>query len=244
MNLRNFHAVAIAAAVAVFASMAFVSQARADDLNLGSSYGAPISFTGTNGLPSETASGGSIFTSTLNGVTLPWVFCVDITHNVYVPGDYNATTTNNQGIVNQGGTGPFDGQVGGSTKVSDEIAYLLLHYANGVAGQQNTAEGELQAAIWKLEYGSNITINSVNSDNSSTVLNAVANYVTLAQNAYTGGTAVGDRSQLTWLTPGITGSSTEYQELVTITTPEPSSFAIAGLAGLGMLFYARKRRSR
>jgi len=220
--------------------MAFGSRAQADDLNLGGNYGVGIGITGSGGgVPTETAYGGSVFTSTLNSVTVPWVYCVDLLHTVFVPGDYNATTTTLTGIVN-------GGQVGGSTAVSDQIAYLLVTYAASVAGQQNTAEGELQAAIWKLEYGSNITINSVNGNSSAGVLTAVANYVTDAQ---TNATA-GERADVTWLSPRISGSNTIYQGLVTNNpnsqsiVPEPSTFAIAGLGALGFMAYGWKRRKR
>lgn len=240
MNLRKFHAVAIAAAVAVFASMALVSQARADDLNLGGISNAnPVINVTLGSSTNNPEQGGNIAGSQLNGNNLPWVFCVDLNHTVYVPGDYNNTTVTQNGMVN-------GSQVGGSTTVSDQIAYLLVNYASSAVSSYTgtvasaTQIGVLQAAIWTLEYSGNIMINSVNGLSDSTTLGDVTTLVNAARAADTL-TLTNDASQVSWLTLTPDGQT---QGLVTIVTPEPSSFAIAGLAGLGMLLYARKRRSR
>jgi hypothetical protein len=228
MRVRKYLAVAIALA----ASLGFLTQARADNLVIGGSAGPTINVTGTvSGNPfidTRNERGGNLPGSTLNGSALPWLFCVDLTHNVALSGTYGATTTTNTGSVN-------GAVVGGSDMVADQIAYLLLTYASSAIG--TSQEGELQAAIWKLEYGAGFTINSVSG---GSVANALA-LVTEAQ----GATTTDDRTKLLWLSPKQTGSAVVHQGLVTVVpVPEPASMAIAGIAGLGMLFYARKRRSR
>lgn len=213
MSFRKFHAVAIA----LIASAAFVSQARADDLYVGTPYGPSITLTGTS-VGTISGQGGDFQNSTLNGSPLPWVFCVDVLNHVNPPQNFPSASVSLTGVVN-----------GSLVNNANEIAYVLL---NDVGSNPVTNQGAVQAAIWKLEYGGTIT--GIGANGTITQANG---YVTAAQ-AYTGPSLI---SQLSWLTlqPG----PSYAQGLVTI-TPEPSSFAIAGLAGLGMLLYARKRRSR
>lgn len=218
------------AALALVASLAFASQARADTLVLGNTAGPSIT-TSIKG----TVQGGNIPNSTLDGSSVPWVYCVDLNHTITIPGTYNATTTTTNGVVN-------GAVVGGSLTVANEIAYLLIKY--GVA-DIGTLEGALQAAIWTLEYGAG-TVTAISSEGTLTQMN---NYVSEAQGANT----TGDAGFVTWLTPGSTSSpGTVYQGLVTITNeqlqtvtvPEPSTLAIAGLGALAFIGYGLRRRKR
>jgi len=225
------------AALALVASLAFSSQARADTLTLGGTAGPQITLSATSPYdPSQTVQGGNVPNSTLasNGAGyLPWVYCVDLQHNITIPGTYDLTTTTTTGIVN-------GAQVGGSTTVSDQVAYLLVNYGSSAI---TSTEGALQAAIWTLEYGAG-TVSSISTDGTIAQMNA---YVADAQAHYT----VGERADVTWLTPNKTGGSPPYQGLVTITNlqiqsivPEPSTLAIAGLGALGFLGYGWKLRKR
>jgi PEP-CTERM motif len=204
------------AALALVASLAFSSQASAETLVLGGSAGPQITLNiGPDaGSPVE---GGNIPNSSLGGYALPWVYCVDIYHNITVPGTYTNAGTNNTGVVN-----------GSPVHNADEIAYLLLKYGSADIG---TLEGALQAAVWTLEYGAG-TVHSISSEGTITQMN---NYVTEAKGANT----AGDAASLTWVTPDTTTNN--LQGLVTI-VPEPSSMAIAGLGALGFLVYGLRRR--
>ncbi len=220
-------------ALTLAAGVAVATQARADNFHLGPNNGTSITFNtdGTTGT-SQTYTGGSwgdgsppTDWSTLNGQILPWVFCVDLGHTIGSPDDYNATTVTNTGYVH-----------GSLVNNAAAIAYVLSNFAT--AGVDSAA---VQGAIWVLEYGNNAaTVTAIGGSTSDSRV-ALANlYVTDARN-YAGPSLI---SQFAWLSPMKPGDTTLYQGLVTIVVPEPASFAIAGLAGLGMLSYVRRRRGR
>jgi hypothetical protein len=235
------------AVLALVASLAVSSQTRADTLVVGSSAGPSITLTSFSPYDAgETVNGGNMPGSTLNSgsgaVTLPWVFCVDLQHNVTLNGTYNATTTTTTGIVN-------GAQVGGSTTVSDEIAYLVIKYGAGAVGNASGKEGALQGAIWTLEYqaqaGGNPIVSAIQSGFGT--IAQMNSYVSEAQSANT----TGDRTLVTWMSPGTSPGSGLHQGLITATplqiqsiVPEPSTLAIAGLGALGFLGYGWKRRKR
>jgi hypothetical protein len=220
MTFRKFHAVAIA----VIASAAFMSQARADVLDLGSSIGPSITITGSTA-GTISGVGGDFTPSTLNGNTLPWVFCVDVLNGVNPANSpFIHTAVSHDGTVN-----------GVLVNNAAQIAYVLLNDVIGANPVTNS--GEVQAAIWKLEYGGNIT--SIGDGNPNGI--SIANGFVTAANAYVAGGGASLIGNLSWLT---LTTDDKTQGLVTMVTPEPSTFAIAGLGGLGMLFYARRRRSR
>jgi len=121
--------------VAFVAVMVFQGAARADDLYVGGNYNqVPLVSLGNEG-------GGSVTVSSLNGRTLPWLYCADLYITIGVPGDYNQTTVSYAGYVTDG-----------LVHNAGEVAWLLDHYANSAIGDP-TAQIALQAAIWNQIYG-------------------------------------------------------------------------------------------
>ena len=105
-NRKLVSLVTLAVAIVLGSGMAL-----ADNLNLGGNYNGGINITGGylgTGTPSE--GGGSIGPSSLNGIALPWVYCVDIPDTVNVPADYtNALVTNNGMIAGSSGNNSAGG---------------------------------------------------------------------------------------------------------------------------------------
>ena len=136
------------------------NRAHADnDLYLGSNYN-PGGFYTFNG--SSPGGGGSIGQSStppssLNGVTLPWVYCIDIPDDVGVPSDYPKTTVTTYGAAIYGPGSSFAN--GGLVSVpgAQMIANLLGTFAadanTGSADEQTLKQDGLQAAIWQTIYG-------------------------------------------------------------------------------------------
>lgn len=221
MNRTRF----LAIAVGLIASAVLVTQAHADyvDLHVGVPYGPRIEIDGSS-LGTINTAGGDFQNSTLNGNSLPWVYCVDVPHHISPPADFPNTTVTKDGVVN-----------GVAVNKAEEIAYVLINH-----GANLSEQGAVQAAVWNLEYGG--TIISISKD--GTVATAQS-YVTAAL-AYVAGGGTSLVPRLLWLTPDGNPASPEFNKIQGLVTmvPEPSSMAIAGLGCLGILYYARKRRSR
>src|SRR5271157_2932378 len=112
MRNRNLATLAMIGVAIVLGS----GMALADDLNLGGSFNSGIIITGGYlGGNTATEGGGSIGPSKLNGIALPWVYCVDIPDTVTVPADYpNAVVTNN-GMIAGSQINSTDGGITGYT---------------------------------------------------------------------------------------------------------------------------------
>jgi PEP-CTERM motif len=258
MRSRRFSLRSVVAVLSLVASLGFASEAHAqitygNDLNLGGTYPTTpnyFSFDGTVG-----GSGGSITPSSLNGYTLPYVYCIDVADNVGVPADYKNSGVSLTGqvvyTINSGhpGTTPIGTTTNGITTLTNAnyIAGLLNTYGAAAAGNI-TKEDALQAAIWTEVYGYD---NSQKSgfyviDSNPQVYNQMLTYLGLPQGTTTVvGTSAPSAavSSAVWLTPSSDGSPSGLQALVT-TVPEPSTFAIAGVGALGFLGYGWKRRKR
>jgi len=186
--------------------------------------------------------GGAITPSTLNGASLPWVYCVDIPDNVYVPANYNNTSVTTNGTVTVSSADPGGGgtagtyYVGNSATIAGQVAWILDNYANAAIGN-TSAEEAVQAAIWKVIYGAAFTVQDFGVNFAmNSILKALGSNTAAVNSVY-------------WMSPGDAGSSTIYQALVTanvdsatLTAPEPSTFAIAGLGAMAFVAYGLRRR--
>jgi len=155
--------VAMLALAIVFGS----GMALADDLSLGGSYNGGINITGGYlGAGNASEGGGSIGPSSLNGVALPWVYCVDIPDTVNVPADYPNAIVNHNGMIAGSSTNNADGGLSGYTSngqlasVSNAIAVAWLAHTFAAGASGYDAEVGLQAAIWHVIYGVNLTNNN------------------------------------------------------------------------------------
>ena len=115
-----------------------VAPAWADSFVLGDTYHViTYQYAGTP----YTVGGGSFDVSRLNGEDLPWVYCVDLLHDISPNGSYPYTEVRTDGFVN-----------GAPVSNAGQVAWLLDTYASTAAGN-DAMEAALQGLIWKAIYG-------------------------------------------------------------------------------------------
>ena len=214
------------ALLACAASAVWMSPVRADILVLGGSYSYPVPLLEDNVATSE--GGGSIDPSTLDG-TPTWVYCVDLYHNVNVPGTFNVTIST-AGVVN-----------GATVNNAGEVAWLLENY--GGTGQA-APEVALQAAIWHVIYdgsagyagGHTVSLNTAAATSAE-----VTDYNNILSAL---GSHTGNLAGIDWLT---LSPSDNIQGLVALPVPEPTT-VLAGVLmllpfGASTLRFVRKNRT-
>ena len=198
--------------------------ARADVLYLGQHTGSPISLNFTfNGTRHSGEYGGNFAGSTLNGQSLPFLYCVDLNHRVTVNTTYNPTSvTQNASLFTR--TDDRTPTLTYSATTAGRVVSLLQTYAYNSPDEDHQAA--LQAAIWSELYGSNFTLSGSSRD--WTNVNSIYHSI-LASSAYT---TVDPLTNSYWLTPytaGSGGTYTPHQGEVTLLTPEPASVAMLGI---------------
>jgi hypothetical protein len=208
----------------ILAVIAFlpVTSAGADSILIIGGDTNMVAFTyGSTSYPS--AGGGSFDLSTLDGAALPWLYCVDLAHEISLNTTYSNALVSHDGMVN-----------GSTVDYASNVAWLLDTYASQAAGDR-TKEEALQALIWSAIYGSSFTFWDTNA--------SYQQYTDWKPAVF----GSGDVSKYSWLTPDVrctpTAASYCYQGLVTY-QPVPDGGATALLLGAAMAGLAAFRRRR
>jgi hypothetical protein len=212
------------AVLGILASLLWARHVSATSLTVGEGgYNLSATYNGTN----FTSPIGN-WTGTLGSQNLSYLYCVDLTGEIQVPGTYNTTVTNNGTIF------------GSSTPVNNAgvVAALLDKYAAADTGASMVDQSAaLQTAIWKEMNGSNFSFDL--SSQTAAFQSAYNTYI-----AYANTNPSGNIGNYQWLSPyDSNGNST--QGLVgpgVSATPEPSSLVLMGVLATTLSAYHFRRR--
>jgi hypothetical protein len=168
-------------AISFLAALGCASSVRADnyELNIGVTDYATytVKLAGFNGGNAFSGGAGNFGGSTLVDLTtstttsLSVMYCIDLTHNVVLGGQYTPTFVSNNGYVNDldpssiPNPAPIFALTNGAGVLTNagQMEYLMDHFSTAVVGTGNSAEiMGLQLALWKLEYGNAFSVVSVN----------------------------------------------------------------------------------
>ncbi len=188
----------------------------------------------------------------VNGKT-DYVWCVDVYHDLLVPSGqfYTNTVANTLGMSNVDNSGGAltagYAPVGGANLTWSLLGELgaVAYYGNVNANSSNNISAAVQLAIWKLEYGANISLTS-----DSATVQSLAN--SLVWDALHG--RLGSDTDVDWLTYCVGGNCNQGQLLVLdagnsindgtppADIPEPSTLLLLGSLILSAGGFAAWRR--
>lgn len=185
------------------------------------------------------------FTTTFNDGSTVESYCVDLFHYTN-PSHYTTVNTVNN-------ASNFTASSKNTLNLSYSLAGLgrAAWLVNTYANQTDVNKAALQVAVWKAIYeeeenvssmGSSLTTGSITfSDLSTSTKNKAIDYLTVSLNIG-GNTYASDTG--TWLSFAKSGNYTQDQ-IVAVSTPEPSALALSAIAMAGMAVssYWRRRRA-
>lgn len=239
----------IALAVIFGASPVIGQVTTGNQLYVGGSYTGGINMLVNN----ETLSlgGGSISGSSLNGISLAFVYCIDLFTDVSPSASYNNTTVSNNAFVERPIAGVVQSNNPGNP--GNQNAGIIAYLMNTYATQPGVNQAILQAAIWTLALdGVSFTANDILTMTNNPVVGAQSVALNTAYynasdvalyTAYVGETNTDPLSSILWISPSNDGT-TFAQSLIAVAAPEPGTYLMLGsFLGLGALSFARQRRS-
>ena len=180
---------------------------------------------------SSVEGGGSVNISYLNGVAVPFDYCVDLFTVVYVPSDYNQSTLTNSAII--------DG--GNLLNNAGEVAWLLDTFALNSENNINM-QIALQAAIWEVINGYNGYHLDTQYYSGTTVDTYYNQMISSPGTAF--GVSNNDIANYDWVTP-LNGDGSFYQAQVTVDpVPESGTMCLLGLGMAGLAIYGKRRTNK
>jgi len=174
--------------------------------------------------------GGSVNISKLNGVAVPYDYCVDLFTVVYVPNDYSKSVLT------------LDATIDGGKMLNNagQVAWLLDNYAVKSINDINT-QIALQAAIWNVTNTNNATGKTqyqLNTDYyTGTTVDTL--YSEMLQDV---AGKTGNISNYAWITPTDINGQVYQAQVTAAPVPEPGTMALLGFGMFVLAVYGKRRK--
>jgi hypothetical protein len=214
--------------------------------------GGPATFTyniSLTGYGSESGGAGNFQNVTLNGKTLPFMYCVDITHNINYS-TYTNTSVNTQAYISDADLSKgyqvyamTDGY--GHLTNAGAIEWLIANVAPGVTGNQDATMG-LQLAIWQLEYGKNFSFTGATPGEIAAYTKDLSAQYGVGYNSTTQLAAMDSysNSNVLWINPVDSGGNFAQAQISLAPLPGTLTMTSIFLGMIGVVGAGRARKKR